>query len=98
MVMLSSDATTGNARCESERRRRARNSRTNRRLHALMGLLERVKVMADDLSEEVAGDELAGYMPAAERLGLQEDLMVLGWNVNMGLGCISCITLNPDKK
>ena len=98
MCMVIPAERAGNTRCESERRRRARNSSTNKRLHKLVDLLRQVKELADDLSEEVVGGSLGGYMSVGESLGLQEDLLVTAWQANMSIGCIDSITLEPDSK
>ena len=98
MVMLSTDRAAGKARCEAERRRRARNSVTNRRLHRLVAMLERVKVLADDLAEEVVGEPMRGYMAIGESLNLQEDLIVIAYQANVGMGFIDSVILSPDDK
>lgn len=98
MVMVSTPERAGNVRCEAERRRRARNSGTNKRLHRLVTMLQRVKVLAGELTEEVVGEPLRGYMSVGECLGLQEDLLVVAYNANVGIGFIDSVTLPPDGR
>jgi hypothetical protein len=61
-------------------------------------MLERVKVLADDLAEEVVGEPMRGYMAIGESLNLQEDLIVIAYQANVGMGFIDSVILSPDDK